>query len=59
MHSRGAGSCAGQSADFSRDHGLDSSIDQTTVLCGAKQVVFNANFASLDTGATAVRRPTQ
>ncbi|WP_375779150.1 pyridoxal phosphate-dependent aminotransferase [Bradyrhizobium sp. ma5] len=35
---------------FSRDHGLDYSIDQITVGCGAKQVVFNALFASLDTG---------
>lgn len=35
---------------FSRDHGLDYSIDQVTVGCGAKQVVFNALFASLDPG---------
>lgn len=35
---------------FSRDHGLDYGIDQITVGCGAKQVVFNALFASLDPG---------
>lgn len=33
-----------------RDHGLDYDIDQITVGCGAKQVVFNALFASLDPG---------
>ncbi|UVC15510.1 pyridoxal phosphate-dependent aminotransferase [Mesorhizobium onobrychidis] len=33
-----------------RDNGLDYDIDQITVGCGAKQVVFNALFASLDTG---------
>nr|WP_271600174.1 pyridoxal phosphate-dependent aminotransferase [Bradyrhizobium sp. CCBAU 45384] len=33
---------------LSSDHGLDYSIDQITVGCGAKQVVFNALFASLD-----------
>lgn len=33
-----------------RDHGLDYGIDQITVGCGAKQVVFNALFASLDPG---------
>jgi len=33
---------------FLRDHGLDYSIHQITVGCGAKQVVFNALFASLD-----------
>lgn len=33
-----------------RDHGLDYGIDQITVGCGAKQVVFNALFASLDAG---------
>ncbi|WP_442869577.1 pyridoxal phosphate-dependent aminotransferase [Bradyrhizobium sp. CCBAU 11386] len=36
--------------NISRDHGLDYSIDQITVGCGAKQVVFNALFASLDPG---------
>ncbi|WP_128971332.1 pyridoxal phosphate-dependent aminotransferase [Bradyrhizobium tropiciagri] len=35
---------------FERDHGLDYGIDQITVACGAKQVVFNALFASLDAG---------
>ncbi|MGC0320866.1 aspartate aminotransferase [Bradyrhizobium sp. USDA 326] len=35
---------------FSRDHGLNYGIDQITVGCGAKQVVFNALFASLDPG---------
>ncbi|WFU14917.1 pyridoxal phosphate-dependent aminotransferase [Bradyrhizobium sp. CB3481] len=35
---------------FSRDHGLDYDVDQITVGCGAKQVVFNALFASLDSG---------
>ncbi|MGY3488120.1 aspartate aminotransferase [Bradyrhizobium sp. USDA 4011] len=33
---------------FCTDHGLDYGIDQITVGCGAKQVVFNALFASLD-----------
>ncbi|WP_024509981.1 pyridoxal phosphate-dependent aminotransferase [Bradyrhizobium sp. ARR65] len=33
-----------------RDHGLDYGIDQITVGCGAKQVVFNALLASLDPG---------
>lgn len=33
-----------------RDHGLDYGIDQITVGCGAKQVVFNALFASLNPG---------
>jgi aspartate aminotransferase len=33
-----------------RDYGLDYPIDQITVGCGAKQVVFNALFASLDAG---------
>ncbi|RZN10858.1 aspartate aminotransferase [Bradyrhizobium genosp. SA-3] len=33
-----------------RDHGLDYGIDQITVGCGAKQVVFNVLFASLDAG---------
>lgn len=33
-----------------RDHRLDYGIDQITVGCGAKQVVFNALFASLDPG---------
>ncbi|MBP1299819.1 pyridoxal phosphate-dependent aminotransferase [Bradyrhizobium elkanii] len=33
-----------------RDHRLDYGIDQVTVGCGAKQVVFNALFASLDQG---------
>ncbi|WP_027532933.1 aminotransferase class I/II-fold pyridoxal phosphate-dependent enzyme [Bradyrhizobium sp. WSM3983] len=35
---------------YDRDHGLDYSIDQITVGCGAKQVVFNALFASVDPG---------
>ncbi|WP_028351378.1 pyridoxal phosphate-dependent aminotransferase [Bradyrhizobium murdochi] len=35
---------------FGREHGLDYSIDQITVGCGAKQVVFNALFATLDPG---------
>ncbi|WP_229173798.1 pyridoxal phosphate-dependent aminotransferase [Bradyrhizobium ivorense] len=35
---------------LSRDHGLEYGIDQITVGCGAKQVVFNALFASLDPG---------
>ncbi|WP_076865943.1 pyridoxal phosphate-dependent aminotransferase [Bradyrhizobium mercantei] len=33
-----------------RDHGLDYGIDQITVGCGAKQVLFNALFATLDPG---------
>ncbi|MFD2053682.1 pyridoxal phosphate-dependent aminotransferase [Mesorhizobium calcicola] len=33
-----------------RDNSLDYDIDQITVGCGAKQVVFNALFASLDPG---------
>lgn len=33
-----------------RDNGLDYDIEQITVGCGAKQVVFNALFASLDSG---------
>ncbi|MES5486351.1 pyridoxal phosphate-dependent aminotransferase [Bradyrhizobium sp. INPA03-11B] len=33
---------------FERDHGLEYAIDQITVGCGAKQVVFNALFASLN-----------
>lgn len=33
---------------FRRDSGLDYDIDQISVGCGAKQVVFNALFASLD-----------
>ncbi|WP_027532925.1 pyridoxal phosphate-dependent aminotransferase [Bradyrhizobium sp. WSM3983] len=39
---------------LSRDHGLDYGIDQITVGCGAKQVVFNALFASLDPGEEVV-----
>jgi len=35
---------------FRRDNALAYSIDQITVGCGAKQVVFNALFASLDPG---------
>ncbi|TWB87284.1 phosphonoalanine aminotransferase [Bradyrhizobium macuxiense] len=35
---------------LSRDHGLEYGIDQITVGCGAKQVVFNALFASLNPG---------
>ncbi|WP_025038392.1 pyridoxal phosphate-dependent aminotransferase [Bradyrhizobium sp. DOA9] len=35
---------------FQHDHGLDYSLDQITVGCGAKQVVFNALFATLDPG---------
>lgn len=35
---------------LSRDNGLDYDIDQITVGCGAKQIVFNALFASLDPG---------
>ncbi|MFK4654330.1 aspartate/methionine/tyrosine aminotransferase [Bradyrhizobium japonicum] len=35
---------------FSRDHGLDYALDQITVGCGAKQVVFNSLFASLNPG---------
>nr|WP_051108337.1 pyridoxal phosphate-dependent aminotransferase [Rhizobium giardinii] len=35
---------------LARDNGLDCDIDQITVGCGAKQVVFNALFASLDPG---------
>ncbi|MHC6154774.1 pyridoxal phosphate-dependent aminotransferase [Bradyrhizobium elkanii] len=33
-----------------RDNGLDYSVDQITVGCGAKQVVFNGLFASLNPG---------
>jgi aspartate aminotransferase len=33
---------------FQRDNHLDYSTEQITVGCGAKQVVFNALFASLD-----------
>lgn len=35
-------------AKLKRDHGLDYTIDRITVGCGAKQIVFNALFASLD-----------
>ncbi|WP_457810926.1 pyridoxal phosphate-dependent aminotransferase [Sinorhizobium meliloti] len=35
---------------LNRDHGLTYHVDQITVGCGAKQVVFNALFASLDPG---------
>lgn len=35
---------------LSREHGLDYAINQITVGCGTKQVVFNALFASLDPG---------
>ncbi len=37
-------------AKFLRDNDLSYPIDQITVGCGAKQVVFNALFASLDPG---------
>jgi aspartate aminotransferase len=33
-----------------RDNGLDYSVDQITVGCGAKQILFNALFATLDPG---------
>jgi len=33
-----------------RDNGLDYPVEQITVGCGAKQVIFNALFASLDPG---------
>ncbi|MFE0018307.1 pyridoxal phosphate-dependent aminotransferase [Mesorhizobium sp. NPDC059054] len=35
-------------AKLNRDYGLDYGIDQITVGCGAKQVIFNALYASLD-----------
>ncbi|RUV31747.1 pyridoxal phosphate-dependent aminotransferase [Mesorhizobium sp. M5C.F.Ca.IN.020.32.2.1] len=35
---------------LSRDNGLDYDIDQITVGCGAKQIVFNGLFATLDPG---------
>lgn len=35
---------------LARDNGLTYAIDQITVGCGAKQVLFNALFASLDPG---------
>lgn len=35
---------------LARENGLNYSIDQITVGCGAKQVVFNALFASLEPG---------
>ncbi len=35
---------------FLRDNNLDYSVDQITVGCGAKQVVFDALFASLEPG---------
>ncbi|MEW9310515.1 pyridoxal phosphate-dependent aminotransferase [Labrys neptuniae] len=38
------------SEKLQRDNGLSYDIDQITVGCGAKQVVFNALFASLDPG---------
>lgn len=37
-------------AKLKRDNGLDYAVDQITVGCGAKQVVFNGLFASLDPG---------
>ncbi|MCH7485383.1 MAG: pyridoxal phosphate-dependent aminotransferase [Proteobacteria bacterium] len=37
-------------AKFKRDNGLDYSIDQISVGCGGKQVIFNAMMATLDPG---------
>jgi aspartate aminotransferase len=37
-------------AKLKRDHGLDYDVEQITVGCGAKQVIFNALLASLDPG---------
>ncbi|MCG7508511.1 pyridoxal phosphate-dependent aminotransferase [Mesorhizobium retamae] len=41
-------------AKLRRDYGLDYSTDQITVGCGAKQVIFNALYASLDAGDEAI-----
>ncbi len=37
-------------AKLRRDYQLDYDVDQVTVGCGAKQVIFNALYASLDAG---------
>jgi aspartate aminotransferase len=37
-------------AKFRRDNGLDYAVDQITVGCGGKQVLFNALIATLDPG---------
>ena len=37
-------------AKLRRDNGLTVTVDQIVVGCGAKQVIFNALFASLDPG---------
>ncbi|PLP60840.1 aspartate aminotransferase [Mesorhizobium loti] len=39
---------------LNRDYGLSYNIDQVTVGCGAKQVIFNALYASLDAGDEAI-----
>ena len=38
------------SAKFKRDNGLDYSIDEITVGCGGKQIIFNAFMATLNAG---------
>ncbi len=37
-------------AKFKRDNGLEYSIDEITVGCGGKQIIFNAFMATLDPG---------
>ena len=37
-------------AKFKRDNGLDYSVDEITVGCGGKQIIFNAFMATLDPG---------
>ncbi|MFD9900313.1 pyridoxal phosphate-dependent aminotransferase [Mesorhizobium sp. NPDC059025] len=41
-------------AKLKRDYGLNYGGDQVTVGCGAKQVIFNALYASLDAGDEAI-----
>ena len=38
------------SAKFKRDNGLDYSVDEITVGCGGKQIIFNAFMATVDPG---------
>ena len=37
-------------AKFKRDNGLDYAVDEITVGCGGKQIIFNAFMATLDPG---------
>ena len=42
--------CQAICAKFKRDNGLDYSVDQITVGCGGKQIIFNAMMATLNAG---------